>query len=167
MLPHYFLQHYKYVFLNFFQTNLEESNFVHKRCCHNLFNSKWGLVFWHLTSKYLDSFSCRHWRKVKRMPNAKSVTEVKATSQDDRGVGRFIVSAESQCHLPWNTVLSISFVFSIQHDQLSFLFSCSFIWYLMEGLSTWKTWPLCLSSQWHHPSGCTWELILLKWNSVY
>lgn len=68
---------------------------------------------------------------------------------------------------PWNPVPSISFVFSIHHDQLSFLFSCSFIRYLMEGLPTWKTWPLCLSSQWHHPSGYTCELLSLKWNAVY
>lgn len=68
---------------------------------------------------------------------------------------------------PWNPVLSISFVFSIRHDQLSFLFSCSFICYLMEGLPTWKTRPLCLSSQWHHPSGYTWELVSLKLNAAY
>lgn len=67
---------------------------------------------------------------------------------------------------PWNPVPSISFVFSIRHDRFSFLFSCSFICYLMEGLPTWKARPLCLSSQWHHPSGYTWELVSLKWNAA-
>lgn len=42
------------------------------------------------------------------MPNAKAVTEVKAASQEDRGVDIFIVSAETQdvATLPFITITS-------------------------------------------------------------
>lgn len=69
-------------------------------------------------------------------------------------------SYDASC--PWNPVPRIGFVFSVWHDQLAFLFSCSFICSLMEGLPTWKTDPPLFSSQWHHPSGYTWELLSLK-----
>lgn len=89
-------------------------------------------------------------------PRSKLLPKMTEGSTDSLSVQRY----NATC--PWNPVLSISFVFSIRRDQLSFLFSCSFICYLMEGLPTWKTRPLCLSSQWHHPSGYTWELVSLK-----
>lgn len=94
-------------------------------------------------------------------PRSKLLPEMTERSTDSLLAQRY----NATC--PWNPVLSISFVISIRRDQLSFLFSCSFICYLMEGLLTWKAWPPRLSSQWHHPSGYTWELVSLKRNVSY
>lgn len=69
------------------------------------------------TSKHLDSISCWHRREFTKMPNAEAFTKVRASLRDDREVDRLIVGLRSDGTCPWNPVLSISFVWSIQHDR--------------------------------------------------
>lgn len=64
------------VLLTFSKENFED-------LCHDLFTSEWGVVFWRRTSKRCNSISCRCWRKVKRMPKAKSATGVNYSSLND------------------------------------------------------------------------------------
>lgn len=80
--------------------NLEEWNLDHKSCCHNLFTIKWGLVFWHLTSKPLDSISCRHWRKSQKDAKCKLCHQGQSYSpQDDREVDKLLLGDDLRCHL--------------------------------------------------------------------
>lgn len=65
-------------------------------------------------------------------PRSKLLPKMTEGSTDSLSVQRY----NATC--PWNPVLSISFVFSIRHDQLSFLLSCAFICYLIEGIADMK-----------------------------